>query len=89
MNEKAGSYSIGTFDLNNTSLHIIVTRGRSKKSLKTPGRSDRTNLDKQLQTFRNKCDDECTKEKGMKMVNELFELDTRLGAAIEPEALPR
>lgn len=35
-------------------------------------------MDKPPQTFRYKCNYQCTKERGMKMLNELFEPDTHL-----------
>lgn len=52
------------------------------------GWSDKANLDKLLQTFRHKCNYQCTKERGMSSLNELFELDTQLGEAMEAESLP-
>lgn len=45
-------------------------------------------MDKPPQTFRHKCDYQCAKERGMKTLNELFELDTHLGEAVEAEFLP-
>lgn len=51
------------------------------------GWSDITKLNK-MQTLGYKCNHKCTKERGMKTANELFEPDTRLRPAMEAKSLP-
>lgn len=85
---KSRCYSTEMLDLNNTLSHIMVTQPEGNEPLKKQGCSDKSNLDKPPQTCRRKCSYQCTKERRMKTLNELFELDKHLGEVLEAGSLP-
>lgn len=62
---------------------------QSKESPKMRGSSDKSNLDKLLQTSDTNVTTSAAKRGGMKMLNELFERDVHLREAMDAESLHR